>query len=105
MIGTIIAIIVGIVIIGGISRIAKVTEKVVPFMAALYVISALIVLTINYDIVDDAIALIISEAFTPRAGITGGISAVIIQGFRRACLLYTSPSPRDRQKSRMPSSP
>ncbi len=84
LIGTIIAIIVGIVIIGGISRIAKVTEKVVPFMAALYVISALIVLTINYDIVDDAIALIISEAFTPRAGITGGISAVIIQGFRRA---------------------
>ena len=84
VIGTIIAILVGIVIIGGIRRIARVTEKVVPFMAALYVISALIVLGMNIDIVDDAIALIIQEAFTPRAGITGGISAVIIQGFRRA---------------------
>ena len=84
VIGTIIAILVGIVIIGGIKRIARVTEKVVPFMAALYVISALIVLAMNYSIVDDAIALILREAFTPKASITGGISAVIIQGFRRA---------------------
>ena len=50
VIGTIIAIMVGIVIIGGIKRIARVTEKVVPFMAALYVISALIVLAMNYNL-------------------------------------------------------
>lgn len=79
-----IALLVSIVIIGGIQRIAKVTEKIVPFMAAIYVLSAIIVLCINYQMVDDAIVIIFKEAFTPRAGIVGGFTAVIIQGFRRA---------------------
>ncbi len=84
LIGITMAIFVAVVIIGGIKRIAKVTERVVPFMAAIYVLSALAVLFINYSLVDDAIIIIIKEAFTPRAGIVGGISAVMIQGFRRA---------------------
>ncbi len=82
--GCIIALIVGIVIIGGIKRIAQVTEKVVPFMAGLYILAALIILIINYSLIDDAVRIIISEAFSPRATITGGIIGVIIQGFRRA---------------------
>ncbi|MDW3646810.1 MAG: alanine/glycine:cation symporter family protein [Bacteroidia bacterium] len=84
LIGIIFAILVGIVIIGGIKRIAKVTEKVVPFMAALYVLAALFVLIVNASLVDDAFALIIQEAFTPQATITGGFIGVILQGFRRA---------------------
>lgn len=83
-IGIILALIVGIVIIGGIKRIAKVTEKVVPFMALLYFLSAAIILFMNYEVIDDAIRLIITEAFSPRATITGGIIGVMIQGFRRA---------------------
>ncbi len=78
------AILVGIVIIGGIKRIAKVTEKVVPFMAALYVAAALFILFSNFSLVDDAITLIFKEAFSPRATIAGGIIGVMIQGFRRA---------------------
>ena len=84
IIGVIIAIIAGIVIIGGIKRIARVTEKVVPFMAVFYVLSALIILVIKSDQILSAFHLIFSEAFTPRATISGGIIGVVIQGFRRA---------------------
>ncbi|MCV6629990.1 MAG: alanine:cation symporter family protein, partial [Flavobacteriaceae bacterium] len=78
------AILVGIVIIGGIKRIAKVTERVVPFMAVLYVLAALFIIISNWQFVDDAFELIVTEAFTPKATIAGGFIGVMIQGFRRA---------------------
>jgi len=84
LIGVLFAFLVGVVIIGGIKRIAKVTEMVVPFMAALYVLSAIFIICMNVDKVGTAITLIFEEAFTPRATITGGFVAVMIQGFRRA---------------------
>ena len=84
VIGVIFAILVGVVIIGGIKRIAKVTEKVVPFMAGIYVLVILIIILSNFSYIDDAIALIFREAFSPRATIAGGGIGVIIQGFRRA---------------------
>ncbi|MEM1326312.1 MAG: alanine/glycine:cation symporter family protein [Bacteroidota bacterium] len=84
IIGVLIAIVVGIVIIGGIKRIAKVTEKVVPLMAAIYVLAALTILVLQFSLIDDAFALIFQEAFTPRASITGGFVGVMIQGLRRA---------------------
>jgi len=84
IIGLIFAVLVGIVIIGGIKRIAQVTEKVVPFMAGFYVLSTMVILVLNFSFIDDAIAQILSEAFTPRATVTGGVIGVMIQGFRRA---------------------
>ncbi len=84
IVGLVFAIFVGIVIIGGIKRIAKVTEKIVPFMAILYVVAALFIIFSNYQFIDDAFRLIFSEAFTPSASITGGFIGVMIQGFRRA---------------------
>lgn len=84
IIGVVFAILVGIVIIGGIKRIAKVTEKVVPFMAILYVAAALFIILSNWSFVDDALSLIVNEAFSPKATITGGFIGVMIQGFRRA---------------------
>ncbi|MGB7395850.1 MAG: alanine/glycine:cation symporter family protein [Pricia sp.] len=84
VVGIIFAVLVGIVIIGGIKRIAKVTEKVVPFMAALYIGAALFIILSKIEYVDDALVSIISEAFTPRASITGGTIGVMVQGFRRA---------------------
>jgi len=84
IIGVIFAIFVGIVIIGGIKRIAKVTERVVPLMAVLYVAAALFIILSNFSYVDDALSLIFNEAFTPQATITGGFIGVMIQGFRRA---------------------
>ncbi len=84
IIGVVFAIVVGIVIIGGIKRIAKVTEKLVPLMAILYVASALFIIFSNFSFIDDAISTIIQDAFTPKATITGGFIGVMIQGFRRA---------------------
>ncbi|WP_276392890.1 alanine/glycine:cation symporter family protein [Eudoraea chungangensis] len=83
IIGVILAIVVGIVIIGGIKRIASVTEKIVPFMAVIYMIACLVVIFANFSYIDDAFGLIISGAFTPEAGL-GGLFGVLIVGFRRA---------------------
>ena len=67
MIGLVLATFVGIIIIGGIKRIASVTEKIVPFMALLYILACIYILAVNFSFVDDAIALIIKEAFNPTA--------------------------------------
>ena len=81
--GIIMAVIVGVVIIGGIKSIARVTEKVVPFMAAIYVGSALLIILLNYDQVGTAFNAIINGAFAPTA-VAGGAIGALIQGFRRA---------------------
>ena len=84
MIGVVLAALVGIIIIGGIKRIASVTEKVVPFMALLYILACIYILGINFSFIDDAIGLIISEAFNPTAVGVGGIIGVLMVGFQRA---------------------
>ena len=84
IIGLVLAILVGIIIIGGIKRIASVTEKVVPFMALLYLIACLYILLINFSLIDDAISLIIREAFNPTAVGVGGFIGVLMVGFKRA---------------------
>ncbi len=83
-IGIVLAILVGIIIIGGIKRIASVTEKVVPFMAVLYIIACLYIILSNFTLIDDAVGMIVSEAFTPRAGIVGGLIGALMVGFKRA---------------------
>jgi len=77
------AVIVGIVIIGGIKRIGQVTEKVIPFMAIIYVGAALIILGMNFSLIPEAFAMIFNGAFTPEAGL-GGFVGVLIVGFQRA---------------------
>jgi AGCS family alanine or glycine:cation symporter len=83
IIGVILAILVGIVIIGGIKKIASVTEKIVPFMAGIYVLASLVIIFANIKYIGDAFAMIFNGAFTPEAGL-GGIVGVIIVGFQRA---------------------
>ncbi len=82
-IGVVIAFFVGIVIIGGIKRIASVTEKVVPFMALMYILCCLYVIITNFSLVDDAFGLILTEAFNPQAVGVGGVIGVLLVGFRR----------------------
>jgi AGCS family alanine or glycine:cation symporter len=84
VIGMILAILVGVIIIGGIKRIASVTEKVVPFMAILYLVACLYIILSNFSLVDDAISLIVTEAFNPKAIGVGGIIGVLLVGFKRA---------------------
>ena len=83
IIGLIMAFIVGIVIIGGIKRIAKITEKIVPFMAGIYVLASLVIIFANIKYVGDAFSMIFSGAFSPEAGL-GGVLGVLIVGFQRA---------------------
>lgn len=84
IVGIVLAIIVGIIIIGGIKRIAQVTEKVVPFMAVMYVLACLYIIFSNFSLIDDAVALIVQEAFTPTAIGVGGFIGVLLVGFKRA---------------------
>ena len=81
--GLVFAILVGVVIIGGIKSIAKVTEKVVPVMAIFYVLGALTVLVMNAERLPAAIASIFTNAFSPE-GMAGGFIGVLILGFQRA---------------------
>ena len=81
--GFILAILVGAVIIGGIKSIANVTEKVVPFMAVLYVGASLFIIVMNYDQIFDVFGLIFDSAFSGDAA-KGGFVGVLVQGFRRA---------------------
>lgn len=83
IIGVILAFLVGIVIIGGIKRIAKITEKIVPFMAGLYILASLVIIFANISDIGFAFTLIIDGAFTPMAGL-GGMVGVLIVGFQRA---------------------
>ncbi len=81
--GLVFAIVVGVVIIGGIKGIAKVTEKVVPFMAVFYLVGALVVLAANAERIPAAVSSIFSNAFSPE-GMAGGFIGVLILGFQRA---------------------
>ncbi|GAK97878.1 Na(+)-linked D-alanine glycine permease [Nonlabens tegetincola] len=81
--GIITAVLVGVVIIGGIQSIAKVTGKIVPFMASVYIIAALAVIIINIENVGPAFSAIIDGAFSPSA-LKGGVIGVLIIGFQRA---------------------
>jgi len=81
--GVVLAILVGAVIIGGIKSIANVTDKIVPFMAVLYVGAALVVIFANFGQIGTVFALIFDGAFNSDAAL-GGVIGVLIQGFRRA---------------------
>ena len=81
--GIVFSLLIGIVIIGGIKSIAKVTDKIVPFMAGLYVMMALIIIGVNASAIPTVISLIIQGAFSPE-GAFGGFIGVLIMGFRRA---------------------
>ena len=81
--GLIVAFIVGMVIIGGIRSIAKVTSKIVPFMAVIYVATGLVIILMNYSAIPSAVAAIFTGAFSPE-GVAGGAIGVLFQGFKRA---------------------
>ncbi|WP_424494612.1 amino acid carrier protein [Salinimicrobium sp. GXAS 041] len=81
--GLVVAVLVGVVIIGGISSIAKVTGKIVPIMAAVYIVGALVVIGVNIENIGPAFAAIWDGAFSPSA-LKGGVIGVLIVGFQRA---------------------
>ena len=81
-VGIVIAVLTAVVIFGGIKSIADVCEKLVPFMAAFYVIGCIIILGMNYDYIIPAIGVICKLAFTPGAAAGGLVGAGITMAIR-----------------------
>lgn len=81
--GLIMAFLVGIVIIGGIRRIANIAEKIVPLMCGVFVFASAIILLKNASQVPEALATIVSSAFSAKA-LYGGMMGVLVMGFKRA---------------------
>lgn len=109
MFGAIMAVMTGLVIIGGIKGIAKVTDKLVPVMCVTYIASCLAVLAVNAGNLGAAFGRIISEAFEPRAAVTGGMLAAFVWGMRRATFsneagIGSAPIAHAAAKTRKPAS-
>jgi len=83
--GVIMSVFVGIVILGGIKKIASVTDKLVPVMVLVYLLAILTILGLNYTKIPEAFSAIWQGAFNPTS-MAGGLVGVIIQGFRRAAI-------------------
>jgi len=81
--GLTLSMLVALVIIGGIQRIGKITERIVPAMCGLYLLSALLIIGLNITLVPKAIGQILLGAFSPDAAL-GGIIGVLVVGFQRA---------------------
>lgn len=80
--GVALAILTALVILGGLKRLAAVTEKLVPFMAAFYIIGALIIILLNISKLPSAIGMIINQAFTGSAAAGGFAGATVMMGMR-----------------------
>ncbi|MGB3456113.1 MAG: alanine/glycine:cation symporter family protein [Litorimonas sp.] len=83
LVGIGLAVIVGVVILGGIRSIARVTSRLVPFMIGLYIVGALVVIGMNASALPGAVVAIVTGAFSP-SGVAGGVLGVMIIGFQRA---------------------
>jgi len=81
--GLAMVVLVGLVILGGIKRIANVASAVVPVMGIGYTLTCLFVLLYNWERIPDAVAAILAGAFSPEA-VGGGMLGVIVVGFQRA---------------------
>lgn len=82
VVSIIIAIFVAIIVFGGIQSISKVSEKIVPFMAGLYILASLSVIAINYQNLVPTIVAIFKSAFTPTAAVGGFTGATVMQAIR-----------------------
>ncbi len=81
--GIVVAVAVAVVILGGLKRIATVTEKLVPFMAAFYILGGLLIIIINGKHIPEAFGLIFGSAFTGTAAIGGFTGSVMKEAMKR----------------------
>ena len=85
IVGIFVAAAVGVVILGGVKSISRVCEKLVPFMAVLYVLGCILILIMNYDYIIPALVLIIKSAFSVQAGTGGIFGFAVAQAIRYGC--------------------
>jgi AGCS family alanine or glycine:cation symporter len=79
-VGSAVVIILGIIIFGGVKRIAHFTQFVVPMMALTYIVSALVIIAMNIEMVPGVVAMIVEDAFTPMAGFGAAIGWGVKRG-------------------------
>ena len=79
----VLCILTALVIFGGVTRIAKFTEFLVPIMAGLYILTAIAIIILNIGMVPDMFALILHDAFSPQAAVGGGLGSAILTGVKR----------------------
>ncbi|MBC62098.1 MAG: alanine glycine permease [Zetaproteobacteria bacterium] len=84
IVGIVLAVLVGIVIIGGIQRIGDVTSRLVPFMCGFYCLGCLMIIISNVELVPHLLGQIFYQAFSPDAMWAGGFIGVLTQGVKRA---------------------
>ena len=84
IIGLVIAIIVGIVVLGGVKRIGSVTGKMVPIMVVVYIVSVLYIIFSHASQIIPSFKLIFEDAFTGKAVLGGSLGAITLTGVRRA---------------------
>lgn len=82
LIGVLLAIIIALVLLGGIKRLGAVTERVVPLMAVVYVALGLLLILFNYSLIDDIILLILKGAFNIKAALGGAFGITLIKTIR-----------------------
>ncbi|MEX4490338.1 sodium:alanine symporter family protein [Haemophilus influenzae] len=78
----IVALLVGLIILGGVKRIATTSSVIVPFMAILYVTTSLVIILLNIEKVPDAILLIIDSAFDPQAALGGAVGFTVMKAIQ-----------------------
>ena len=78
----IVTLLVGLIILGGVKRIATASSVIVPFMAILYVTTSLVIILLNVEKVPDAISLIIYSAFDPQAALGGAIGFTVMKAIQ-----------------------
>ncbi len=105
--GFILALIVGLVILGGIKRIGKVTGSLVPIMVVVYIVAVLFIIFSNAEAILPSLKLIITDAFTAQSVLGGSVGAIIITGVRRAAFsneagLGTAPMAHGAAKTNEP---
>ena len=81
--GVVLAVLAGAVIFGGIHRVASLSALLVPIMAGIYLLIALIIIILHMDAVPAMFALILHDAFSPQAAVGGGIGTAVLTGIRR----------------------
>lgn len=77
-VGIVVAVIAAFIFLGGVQRIAAVTEKIVPIMAAFYIVGCVVILVMNYKVLPNAFTQIFVLAFNPQA-MAGGVAGVTVQ--------------------------
>lgn len=82
IVGIVISVLTGIVILGGIKRIGSVTEKLIPVMAAFYILGALVIIIINHKNVPAAFSMIFTSAFTGHAAVGGFAGSTLMMAMR-----------------------